>query len=211
MFDYKIDKNITDLKRISISAHKNIDTINLFGLDVEKMLKNEINISISKEIIKGLLDVKEIFLLDLIGFDYKNQIKKISDFVRNESKNYKNILVNNKISTYIKDSSTFHYTGSLDFDNDGQFTNIGYFHGLGLWTHSSLNWNYDIICFFDDIYINSKNDIKTENDKIIYSVDFDYYIKNKKVVYIRIDENSASYKEYMVKNRENKINNILNE
>jgi hypothetical protein len=228
MYNYfKIDENLINFKKCSLSisktsfSKKSLDLIGINDIDgfIEDRIKNEFDVFLSKEIINKLLESEDIDLIDLINISKSEIISKnIKYFIDNNeiNKKYKNIITSGKIISFISDLDSYVRMDNLYNLYNYPINLMGTYYGMNIYSYNYFNWNFDRICFCNDININIKDTYKESyENNINYYFNYDFHIEDTKVLYVAFDEESESYKEYILrtipKNRENKIKKILNE
>lgn len=133
-FEFKIDKNLTNFKNVGISISKDD-----FCIDIKSIINNEFDQYLVKIITNNLVESEEVC---------------ISEYVHN-NQNYKNIITSGEIGSFLQDFNM------QDFKpitlNTKVLYKIGTYVGLNTYVSLFASRNFNKICFFNEIYINTKD------------------------------------------------------
>jgi hypothetical protein len=187
-------------------AKPNIEEI--YVSTIIKEVKQSIEKNLVKELEKSSLLIDYINLIGLSELQSSNEILDI--IVRS---GYSNCITTSKISSMIRDSRIFEPTNWTSLGIDGlissNISKIGTFNNVDIYLDALIKYNDDIIILFN------KHDINLElvdisfatNLAIEYNLGFN--ILDSKVYYTIDDTSSKHYNEIISRNRDEKIDYIL--
>lgn len=205
----KINKNLTNFKRFSISSRLNIDmvgSLKSYNIDPEKhamsLLMEEMTQTIVKEIYKNLFNTINFDYLDVrgvsMGIDDPKKSKELIDLILQDCTKYKNISSCTKLGVILQDYSNFSVKPFDSTSRLGALTyKIGKIYEMEVWIDPYMRWNDTKLCLFNDVEVNVEN----FNSKIVpnpfsthLSVDFDLAINvgDSKIIFVIEDGSSIN-------------------
>jgi hypothetical protein len=182
-----------------------------------KVVNNSLQeMSNSSNIVVDFIDKRGLGDITIIPYS------DIEDFVSeivNQCRGYKNIVCSGSVAIVIQDDSRLHFSPQNEnFIKTQSFIyKVGVICGINVWIDPYMKYNDYKIMAFNDI------DIKLSglSSKIVSESNFDQKIiigftkltsiGDVKKLYIIINESSEGWMIFVQKNRDSKINNILNE
>lgn len=135
------------------------------------------------------------------------------------SNNYKNIITTSLISSELEDSPSFNYhILKKDLSIGGVTYNRGFIGDkTAVYLDPYMKFNDDIVCLFNQVEFNigkmkayEAHNIYSLSPRIIIEYDIDYSVDDSKLIFVIENENSESFRQLKIYQRDEKIDNILN-
>ena len=212
-------KNFTN-HQISISVPLNGADLGFdVNLGLVKLIKNEINQSIYKTILKDLFSTSKFDYVDISkSVNIHTSFNEIIDFLFGV-REYKYLITNTATANSLGDSSRFHFNsvGSSVIEFNGIPYKFGCLSGYDVYLDPYMRYDDDRICLFNNCEVNIENlnqtivvGTATFTPKMIISYDLSYRVGDSKVIFVlNGDESTSSYKQYKQLQRDIKIDSLL--
>ena len=213
-------KNFTNYK-VNISVPLNGKDLGFdVNLELIKLIKNEINQSIYKAILKDLFNTSNFDYVDISkSINIHTSFNDIIDFLV-DVHGYKYLITNTATANSLGDSSRFHFHFNSNGSSVVEFNGIPYLFGClvgyDVYLDPYMRYDDNRICLFNNCEVNIENlnqtivGTATFAPKMIISYDLSYKVGDSKVIFILDgDESSTSYKQYKQLQRDIKINSLL--
>jgi hypothetical protein len=228
-FDWVVEnKLLRNFTKYQISFGGPSGTKSDFGVDIDLHIANSIKSEFSQSIMKTI--IKELFKTndyDFIDFSSEGISSSLLDMrhareicERILDNNYKNLITNGGLGSILQDCSQFQVCPMrVSLNHSGVVYPIGKLGGYNVFVDPYMKYNDDSICLFDEVQINILNlncitvvDESTFNPRYVLTYEMDFYINSvPKLLYVFTDKNSDNYKYAISKNRDIKIDKLLDD
>jgi hypothetical protein len=206
---------IFEFRRISVNLPKEESMLKYFGIDVTNSLISTLRHEISKrvqiDIISTMSSAGDIDVIDVINSSSLEMSSKLESVFNCNKEYYKHVIVSRKISNIIQDM--YRISNPI---KEGKLSmyNTGYLYGINIWINPHLNHDDDRFIFFNDISMNAKitnHHIQTRLSTSSLEIEYGINILPQKVktLFLIWSKSSKSYKDFIVVDRDKKINKIL--
>lgn len=228
-FDWIVENQLLrNFTKHQISFGAPIGKISAFGVDIDLHIANSIKIEFYQSVMKTI--IKELFKTDDYDFvdfsseeidssfllDMRHAIEIYEKILEN---NYKNLITNGGLGYILQDCSQFQVCPMrVSLNHSGVVYPIGKLGVYDVFIDPYTRFNDDRICLFDKVQINISNlyfniiDESTFNPRYVLTYEMDFYINSvPKLLYVFTDKNSDNYKCVISKNRDIKIDKLLDD
>jgi len=221
-----INKNLKNFTTTTFSVAVPIEFKQDFNIDYDaemlKLIRNEMNQSLYKSILKELFDTSKFDYVDISKTVNTHQsVNDIINFlgINYFDNRYKYLVTNTQMANSLGDSSQFHFQPMNDskvVEFNGIPYQFGHLMNYDVFLDPYMKFDDNRICLFDSCEINVENvsqqitSIATFNPRMLVSYDLAYSLGDSKVLFILDgDQSSTSYKQYKQLQRDIKIDSLL--
>ena len=217
---HRINKNLTHFTRNKLS----ISMSNLgepLGIGMDKyytsLVCSQIEQSIERGLVKELEKISVADYIDIVGIIEYEGSRIVENVIKDSG--YSNCITNSKTAALmIQDCFGFISTKTTKVtNNSGNTYKIGKLYDVDIYVDPFMRWDDDVIILFDNFETNSElvstNIVSDSTISPRLSVDYNYTfnILDSKLYYIIEDTSSKHYGLIKTRNRDIKIDQILND
>jgi hypothetical protein len=215
---HRVNKSLTHFTRnkFSVSMSNLGDT---FGMEMDKyytsLVCSQIEQSIERDLVKELEKISVSDYIDIVGIIEYEGSKIVENVIKNSG--YSNCITNSKTGSLLQDCFGFTSTKTININRGGNIYKIGKLYDVDIYVDPFMKWDDDVIILFDNFETNSElvsaNIISDSTISPKLSVDYNYTfnILDSKLYYIIEDTSSKHYGLIKTRNRDIKIDQILND
>jgi hypothetical protein len=215
---HRINKSLTNFttNKFSVSMSNLLEPL---GIDMDKyytsLVCSQIEQTIERGLVKELEKISVADYIDIIGIiEYEGS--RIVEFIIKDS-GYSNCITNSKTAALMLQDSFGFTSTKRTTKSSGNIYKIGKLYDVDIYVDPFMKWDDDVIILFDNFETNSEL-VSTSivSDSTIsprLSVDYNYTfnILDSKLYYIIEDTSSKHYGLIKTRNRDIKIDQILND